>query len=136
MISANVYRLRSLLEKETVCHVSLMWWYEPPEYSPSEEVVKHFKRSYGTLSVKGIYDIKLTLEGYFLKTNWLRFEEDDSTFEPLEILVADVPLLVKNFLLEEGGNKKQLRKDAFEVFADIISGKNEALQLNAICFFL
>eukprot|EP00924_Labyrinthula_sp_SR-Ha-C_P003638 snap_masked-scaffold_3-processed-gene-1.14-mRNA-1 protein AED:1.00 eAED:1.00 QI:0/0/0/0/1/1/2/0/1179 len=134
-ISDNVYKLKSLLGKEMVCHASRMWWYEPPEYEPSEEIMKHFRRTYGALSVEGIYDIKLTPEGHYLKTKWLGFEEKDYTFEPLEILASDVPNLVKDFLSEGGGLKKQLRKGAFDMVPGILNNDNEAVHLNAIrCF--
>eukprot|EP00924_Labyrinthula_sp_SR-Ha-C_P010209 snap_masked-scaffold_23-processed-gene-0.22-mRNA-1 protein AED:1.00 eAED:1.00 QI:0/-1/0/0/-1/1/1/0/223 len=134
MIYPNVYRFRNLLEKETVCHESCIWWYEPPEYSASENVIKHFKWNYGTLSVEGIYDIKLTPEGQSLKRKWLGFEED-STFEPLEILTEDVPLLAKDFFTGRRRIQEAAEKNVFEVVVQILIRENEALQLNAICFF-
>eukprot|EP00924_Labyrinthula_sp_SR-Ha-C_P015661 snap_masked-scaffold_4-processed-gene-6.9-mRNA-1 protein AED:0.43 eAED:0.43 QI:0/0/0/0.5/1/1/2/0/567 len=83
-----------------------MWFYEPGGYSPKPEVLDHFKRDQGALAVEAIEDARLTPNGLQVLVKWLGFQENDSSWEPVEIIHEDVPDVLKEFILSERGDAK------------------------------
>jgi hypothetical protein len=51
--------------------------------------------------VSELLDIKTTTSGFAIKVRWLGFDETDDTWEPVDILYQDIPLILHDFLIQK-----------------------------------
>ena len=112
IISDNVYKVRTLTNKFSVIHASRMWYYDSKEYVPETELKEIFTNDWGHLEVNKIKGLKI-IEGYYqVLVSWLGFEAITDSWEPLEEIYNEIPMLIDAYLLEMPNNllKKKVTK--------------------------
>jgi hypothetical protein len=51
--------------------------------------------------ISELLEIKTTTSGYSVKVRWLGFDECDDTWEPIEMIFEDIPLILHDFLINQ-----------------------------------
>eukprot|EP00924_Labyrinthula_sp_SR-Ha-C_P000924 augustus_masked-scaffold_7-processed-gene-8.4-mRNA-1 protein AED:0.45 eAED:0.45 QI:0/-1/0/1/-1/1/1/0/886 len=100
-VSNSVYEVESVMAKLKTVHASCMWFYlhRPPTRHPKLRSL--FSHNYSSLEVSKIRAIGIS-EGhkprYKTKVSWLGFERGRDTWQDLQRLYEDVPLMARNFV--------------------------------------
>ena len=84
VISDDVYKVRNLKGKTEVVHASRMWYYDNSTFKPGPEVTNVFNHDFGRYMIKAIVDYRRKKGATLLKIQWLGFEREHDSWEPLE----------------------------------------------------
>jgi hypothetical protein len=81
-------------------HVSRIKPYKDRDLNITQELKDHAGHVEGTLEVDKFDGVRKAdnHEGWEIRTLWRGFEEADATWEPLEEMIKDVPVLVEEYL--------------------------------------
>ena len=66
-------------------------------YQSTAAVVKRFRNDVGVLGVDKIVGLRETDNSFELKIRWVGCGKGDETFEPIETIMDDLPLLVERY---------------------------------------
>jgi hypothetical protein len=103
------YEVEDLLQgKKREVHVSRVKLYRDRELNVTQALKEHAGHVEGTLEVDHIRGIRKRKHnpGWEVEVFWRGFEEADVSWEPLEIMIADVPATVKQYIKEALQDKK------------------------------
>jgi hypothetical protein len=90
--------------KEQEIHTSCLRLYEE---GITEEVLEFAAHSMNAsyYEVKDLVDIREQSGNFDIKVCWRGFDEEDQSWEPIEMIYEDVPLLVEQFLIQRQQNR-------------------------------
>ena len=91
----NVYEIRDLLGRKRIAHSSRLWPYATPHYHPPHNLLKLFLTDVDPLEVERILDLKHVKGEYQLLNKWLGFTDNDNTWESLDSLAQEIPIMVE-----------------------------------------
>ena len=74
-VSDNIYKVKSLLDKEYTVHASRVWFYDGDDFVPTEQLRELFLGDWGMMEVDSLTDIRMKDGRYEIETHWLGFEE-------------------------------------------------------------
>eukprot|EP00924_Labyrinthula_sp_SR-Ha-C_P003686 snap_masked-scaffold_3-processed-gene-2.39-mRNA-1 protein AED:0.48 eAED:0.48 QI:0/-1/0/1/-1/1/1/0/1861 len=101
VVSNNVYEVESITGKRRLVHGSRMWFYSHQKPLGGEKLKALFVHNFSALEVEKLISIR-TSEGrrpeYQLRVRWLGFTSKSDTWESLESLYQDIPIMVRNFI--------------------------------------
>eukprot|EP00924_Labyrinthula_sp_SR-Ha-C_P007835 augustus_masked-scaffold_28-processed-gene-4.112-mRNA-1 protein AED:0.46 eAED:0.46 QI:0/0/0/0.5/1/1/2/0/755 len=111
-VHRNTYLITDLLGKDSIVHASRLWPYAPPQFVPSEQVIKLFRVDKADLEVEKLLDVQFEQRKWWILVKWYGFEEADNSWEPLNTLAENIPEVVKDFLVEmrTRNSKRALKK--------------------------
>jgi hypothetical protein len=103
-ISDWVFKVETLDgAKSEIVHASRLKFYSETLDNIAEEVISDSlsisKQEY--FQIDSLLDIRKVRKGYEVLVQWLGFSDEDNSWEPIESLYDDVPLLLHDFLLEK-----------------------------------
>ena len=102
ILSPNVYVVQSLTNKRQTVHSSRLILYSGSSFIPPPKWKNIYVQNFEALEVDEIVNITLNTKVktpyYQVEIKWLGFEEVDNTFQRLEPVYEDLPLLVRKFL--------------------------------------
>ena len=98
----NLYEIQNLFETRSLAHAARLWFYAPDNFKPPAEFADIFQHDFGTMIVDRFIDLRFnTHTGTFeILTQWLGFQQEQATWEPLTTMHEDVPQLLTNFLTD------------------------------------
>eukprot|EP00924_Labyrinthula_sp_SR-Ha-C_P010291 snap_masked-scaffold_23-processed-gene-2.9-mRNA-1 protein AED:0.45 eAED:0.45 QI:0/-1/0/1/-1/1/1/0/1117 len=101
IVSKDVYEVESLLGKRRVIHASRLWFYSDEKPLGNKNLKALFVHNFQSLEINKLKKIQLfsspSLE-YKVRVSWLGFSAESDTWEPLDTIYHDVPLLVRDFV--------------------------------------
>eukprot|EP00924_Labyrinthula_sp_SR-Ha-C_P002067 snap_masked-scaffold_99-processed-gene-0.25-mRNA-1 protein AED:1.00 eAED:1.00 QI:0/-1/0/0/-1/1/1/0/756 len=112
IISKDVYEVESLLGKRRIVHASRLWFYADEKPTGNENLKALFTRNFQSLEIDKIKKIQLRgndAPSYYVFLSWLGFDSQHDSWEPLDVIYKDVPLLVRSFTEKM---RSTYRKDA------------------------
>ena len=113
----NVYEIRDLLGRKRIAHSARLWPYAPPHYKPPANLLKLFLTDVGPLEVDRILDLKHVKGEYLLLIKWLGFTDEDNTWESLDSLAHEIPVMVEEFLSNQN---TKLGKRAYNAYKRLV----------------
>ena len=103
----------------TTVHSSRIRLYQDSKLNKTDDLVEHVAHTEEGFVVDKLQDLRYVEEEkrYDVNVVWKGFEMEDSTWEPLNNLIEDVPVLLEKFLSKR---KDKLACDAMNVFRSFI----------------
>jgi hypothetical protein len=100
VISNHLFRVESLLDtKDTkVVHSQRLKFYHDESLRLTEHILRYAKQDKQTYDIDRLLDLKSNGSSYDVYVKWQGFDEQESTWEPIEVLYEDVPLMLYDFL--------------------------------------
>eukprot|EP00924_Labyrinthula_sp_SR-Ha-C_P003000 maker-scaffold_58-snap-gene-0.20-mRNA-1 protein AED:0.30 eAED:0.37 QI:0/0/0/1/0/0/2/0/163 len=109
VVSKDVYIVESLLGKTRTIHASRLWFYGDKKSVGNLNLKPIFTHNFQSLEIDKIKKITLFSQPleYICLVSWLGFSKEDDTWEPLNSLYSDVPLLIRAFINNIKGKYKK-----------------------------
>eukprot|EP00924_Labyrinthula_sp_SR-Ha-C_P016187 snap_masked-scaffold_4-processed-gene-21.51-mRNA-1 protein AED:1.00 eAED:1.00 QI:0/-1/0/0/-1/1/1/0/2106 len=102
IISEHLYVVEDLYGQRRTRHSCLMIPFAPSAFIPNASTRAVYIMDRGKLGVERICDLKKTKEGEFkFNIQWKGFSEAYNTWEPITIMMEDIPKLVVDFLKDD-----------------------------------
>jgi hypothetical protein len=100
-INDHVFKVESLDgTKQQIVHAQRIRFYCEKDYLSTEFQTYEIEQS-EKFDISELLEIKTTTSGYSIKVRWLGFEESDDTWEPIDSLFEDIPLILHDFLISQ-----------------------------------
>jgi hypothetical protein len=100
-INDNVYRVETLDgSKSEVVHAQRIQFY-CERLLLSEDFHTYEIDASEKYDISELIDIKTTTSGYEVLVRWLGFDPVDDTWEPIQSLYEDIPLILHDFLIRK-----------------------------------
>eukprot|EP00924_Labyrinthula_sp_SR-Ha-C_P012398 augustus_masked-scaffold_10-processed-gene-5.54-mRNA-1 protein AED:1.00 eAED:1.00 QI:0/0/0/0/1/1/2/0/233 len=104
--------ITDLLGTDSIVHASRLWPYAPPQFTPSEQLVKLFKADKADLDAEKLLEVQFEQRRWCILVKRFGFEESDNSWEPMRNLAEDIQEAVEDFLLDTNTNisRRSLKK--------------------------
>jgi hypothetical protein len=100
-INDHVFKVETLDSSKTeIVHAQRLRFYCEKDYL-SEEFQTYEIESSEKFDISELVDIKRTTSGFSVLVRWLGFDSSDDTWEPIEQLFEDIPLILHDFLIQK-----------------------------------
>ena len=98
---SSVFKVESLDgEKQDIVHAQRIRFYCEKDYLSTEFQTYEIDAS-EKFDISELLELKTTTSGYSVKVRWLGFDECDDTWEPIEMIFEDIPLILHDFLINQ-----------------------------------
>eukprot|EP00924_Labyrinthula_sp_SR-Ha-C_P012394 augustus_masked-scaffold_10-processed-gene-5.57-mRNA-1 protein AED:1.00 eAED:1.00 QI:0/0/0/0/1/1/3/0/1641 len=107
-ISEHLYEVATIMGQVSEIHSSRSMYFAPSEFLPNPGTKVTFLNDSGRLEVKCFKVLKENAGGFLVRIEWRDFaDEDDWTWEPVNIIFEDLPKMLMNYLLKERTKESQ-----------------------------
>ena len=99
IISDDVYLVSNVLGHAHVVHASRLWYYEGPEYKPSDAVREVFTRDFHELLLDKIVNHRVDKQSgnYEVLVQWLGFQDDFNSWEPVDSIAKTHAQVLRDY---------------------------------------
>jgi hypothetical protein len=109
ILNDHVFKVETLNgEKTDIVHAQRMRFYCEEAYLSEDFQTLEIDNN-EKFEISELLDIKTTSSGYSVLVRWLGFESVDDTWEPIQQIYEDIPLILHDFLIRK--NKKHVWSD-------------------------